>query len=482
MMRKTIVLLFGLLLLPFMAMADPAAISESSEHVLNGATLSPLWSIPFIGVILSIAIMPLFAPKLWDNHFGKITAAWTFIFFIPLIIGFGLNTGLEVLSAAMIEEYIPFILLLLVLFTASGGIHISGNLVASPKFNVAILAIGTALASLMGTTGAAMLLIRPILQANRNRKHRVHIPIFFIFLVANIGGGLTPLGDPPLFLGFLNGVDFFWTLKHMFLPVLLFSLILLALFFVVDSYYFKKEGIPKSEEKTTFIMVGKLNFLIILGVLLGIITSGVWHPEKSWTIFGTELKLENALRDLFFIFLTFVSLAITSKEIRRNNNFNWTPIVEVAKLFSGIFLTIVPVIAILEAGENGAFKAVVDVTHDASGNPINVIYFWVTTMLSAFLDNAPTYLVFFKMAGAQGAAEGLTAANYLMDRIPATLLAISMGTVFTGPLTYIGNAPNFMIKALAEQDGIKMPSFFGYMFIAFAILTPVYILFNFIFL
>ena len=182
------------------------------------------------------------------------------------------------------------------------------------------------------------------------------------------------------------------------------------------------------------------------------------------------------------VFYKNIDLKITSDKIRKDNNFNWLPILEVAKLFSGIFLTIVPVIAILEAGEQGAFSAVVDITHDADGNPINVIYFWVTTVLSAFLDNAPTYLVFFKMAGAQGLEHGMSAAPYLMEKIPATLLAISMGTVFTGPLTYIGNAPNFMIKALAEQDGIKMPSFFGYMFIAFGVLTPIYLLSNWIFL
>ncbi len=472
-MRKTFFLLLSLIFLPSLASAAP---------LFEGESLSPIWAIPFAGTILSIAFFPLFAPKVWDQHFGKITAMWALAFFIPLIATYGMNTGASIFAATLIEEYVPFILLLLVLFAASGGIHISGNLVASPKFNVGILALGTALASLMGTTGAAMLLIRPILTANKNRKYRMHIPIFFIFLVANIGGGLTPLGDPPLFLGFLNGVDFFWTLEHMFLPVLLFSIILLTLFFVIDSYLFNKEGIPKSEEKTTFVVVGKQNFLIILGVLAGIIISGVWRPGISWDILGTELRLENLLRDLFFIFLTVVSMKITSKKIRHDNNFNWYPIIEVAKLFSGIFLTIVPVITILEAGKSGAFGAIVDVTHDADGNPINVIYFWVTTMLSAFLDNAPTYLVFFKMAGAQGMEHGMEAAPYLMEIIPKTLLAISMGTVFTGPLTYIGNAPNFMIKSLAEQQGIKMPSFFGYMFIAFAVLTPIYILFNFIFL
>ncbi|GGZ78312.1 sodium:proton antiporter [Ignatzschineria indica] len=472
-MRKALFFLL-MSMLPGIALAG-------GELSFDGPSLSPLWSIPFIGIILSIAVLPLFAPKLWDHHYGKIVFGWTLLFFIPLLVTYDMSITANIFTHALVEEYIPFILLLLVLFAASGGIHISGNLVASPKFNVSILAIGTVLASVMGTTGAAMLLIRPILSANRNRKHRMHIPIFFIFLVANIGGGLTPLGDPPLFLGFLNGVDFFWTLQHMFFPVLIFSLILLGLFYLIDSYYFKKEKIAPSDEKTTVVIVGKQNFLIILGVLVGIIISGIWIPGISWEIFGVEVHLENVLRDLFFIFLTIVSLKITSDKVRKDNNFNWHPIIEVAKIFAGIFLTIVPVITILEAGKNGAFGSVVDITHTSDGEPINVIYFWVTTVLSAFLDNAPTYLVFFKMAGAQ-APEGVAAADFLMNGIPATLLAISMGTVFTGPLTYIGNAPNFMVKSMAEQEGIKMPSFFGYFFIAIIVLVPIYILLNFIFL
>lgn len=474
-MRKALSFLLSICMLPSIALAG-------GDLSFDGQSLSPLWSIPFIGIILSIAILPLFAPRLWEHHYGKIVFVWTLLFFIPLIIQFDMSITANLFAHAMLGEYIPFILLLLVLFAASGGIHISGNLAASPKFNVSILAIGTILASVMGTTGAAMLLIRPILSANKDRKFRMHIPIFFIFLVANIGGGLTPLGDPPLFLGFLNGVDFFWTLEHMFLPVVIFSVILLSLFFVIDSYYFKKENIAKPTEKTTIVVVGKQNFLIILGVLFGIILSGVWIPGISWDVFGVDVHIENVLRDIFFIVLTIISLKITSKKIREDNNFNWHPIIEVAKIFLGIFLTIVPVITILEAGRNGAFSAVVDITHTDTGAPINVIYFWVTTVLSAFLDNAPTYLVFFKMAGAQ-APEGVTAANYLMsDSMATTLLAISMGTVFTGPLTYIGNAPNFMVKSMAEQEGIKMPSFFGYMFIATIVLTPVYILLNFIFL
>lgn len=300
-MRKALFFILSISMLPGLALAG-------SELSFDGQTLSPLWSVPFIGIILSIAILPLFAPHLWENHYGKIVFGWTLLFFIPLLFIYDFSIASHLFAHALLSEYIPFILLLLVLFAASGGIHISGNLQASPKFNVSILAIGTILASVMGTTGAAMLLIRPILSANKNRKFRMHIPIFFIFLVANIGGGLTPLGDPPLFLGFLNGVDFFWTLEHMFLPVLIFSVILLAVFYLIDSYYFKKENIAKPTEKTTVVVVGKQNFLIILGVLVGIILSGVWIPGISWEIAGVQVNIENIMRDIFFIFLTIVSL------------------------------------------------------------------------------------------------------------------------------------------------------------------------------
>nr|WP_199901515.1 sodium:proton antiporter [Neisseria weaveri] len=444
----------------------------------NGADLSLLWGIPFALILLSIATGPLLVPHLWHHHFGKITALWTIIFLVPFVAVFGLSTGIHTVTHALVEEYIPFIALLLALYTISGGILVWGNLHGSPKLNTAILAIGTVLASFMGTTGAAMLLIRPLLKANDNRKHRVHVVVFFIFLVANIGGGLTPLGDPPLFLGFLKGVDFMWTVQHMFAPVLISSVILLLLFYALDSYFYAREDelTPKDPTPDSKLQIfGKWNFLLLLGVISAVLMSGIWKPNHpGFEILGSTYLLQNLVRDLILLGLTFVSLAITPKQVRAGNEFNWDPILEVGKLFLGIFITIAPVLAILKAGEAGAFRPLIAMVHDSSGAPINTMYFWMTGLLSAFLDNAPTYLVFFNLAGGD-------AASLMSGPLFHTLLAISMGSVFMGALSYIGNAPNFMVKAIAEQRKVKMPSFFGYMAWSFGILIPVFILHTFIF-
>lgn len=453
--------------------------SYASSIAIDGTSLSIFYTIPFAGLIASIAFLPLFTPRLWLNHYGKITLAWGIAFFIPLLINFGLPISTSVITDTILSEYIPFILLLLTLYVVSGGIQISGNFSPSPALNVTILLIGTLLASIMGTTGASMLLIRPILQANKNRQYKIHVIIFFIFLVANIGGGLTPLGDPPLFLGFLEGVSFFWTLQYMFMPVLITSGILLMLFYLIDSKLFEKEGIQVQPLKSNHITIkGQFNFILIGIVLIDIIMSGFWNPNIYFKVHNTNIALENVFRDLIFLVIIFISLKWTPKTLREENQFNWEPILEVAKIFLGIFFTITPVILILQSPEHPATKFIMSFAHDDTGAPINIIYFWITTTLSAFLDNAPTYLVFFNMAMGDN-PEGV---QYLMNTIPTTLLTISMATVFTGPLTYIANAPNFMIKSIAEQQGIKMPTFFGYAFIAIGTLLPIYILLNVIFL
>ncbi|MBS7816228.1 sodium:proton antiporter [Wohlfahrtiimonas chitiniclastica] len=453
--------------------------SNVSSHTFDGNHLSMLYTIPFIGLIASVALLPLIAPKLWLNHYGKITLGWSIIFFIPLILNFGWGVGGAVLVDTLISEYIPFILLLLTLYVVSSGIQITGHFAPSPALNVMILLIGTLLASIMGTTGASMLLIRPILQANQDRRHKVHVVIFFIFLVANIGGGLTPLGDPPLFLGFLEGVSFFWTLQYMLLPVIITSSMLLMLFYLIDTKLFALEEIkPQKLKDNHFVINGKFNFILIAAVLAGIIISGFWNPNIQLEVFHSTIALENVFRDALFLLVIYLSFKFTPKQLRIDNQFNWAPILEVAKLFLGIFLTITPVILILQSPDHPVTAFLMRFAHDESGAPNNVTYFWITATLSAFLDNAPTYLVFFKMAigdHAQGAA-------YLMNVIPTTLLTISMATVFTGPLTYIANAPNFMIKSIAEQQGIRMPSFFSYMLIAIGTLLPIYILLNVIFL
>lgn len=465
----------------------PLLLMPTLSHAagFNGADLSLMWGIPFALILLSIATGPLFFAHTWHHHFGKITAGWTLLFLIPFTIAFGMGESIHLIAHALVGEYIPFIALLFALYTISGGILVWGNLQGSAKLNTALLAIGTALASIMGTTGAAMLLIRPLLKANDNRKHRVHVVIFFIFLVANIGGGLTPLGDPPLFLGFLKGVDFGWTVIHMFVPVLLSSLILLGVFYWLDNHYFSQpdEILPHDPTPTNHHLhfanidgikiYGKINFLLLAGVIAAVLMSGLWKPNMGVNVLGTMYELQNLIRDIILISLAMVSLHITPKPVRAGNEFNWDPIAEVGKLFLGIFITISPVLAILQAGKEGAFRGLIDLVHTSTGEPINAMYFWMTGLLSAFLDNAPTYLVFFNLAGGD--------APHLMTDLMNTLLAVSMGSVFMGALSYIGNAPNFMVKAIAEQRKVPMPSFFGYMKWSFGILVPLFVLHTLIF-
>ena len=397
------------------------------------------------------------------------------LFLLPFTITFGSSTTLALLAHALVAEYIPFIVLLFSLYTLSGGILVWGTLRATPALNTGLLAIGTLLASLMGTTGAAMLLIRPVLKANHGRASSVHVVVFFIFLVANVGGGLTPLGDPPLFLGFLKGVDFFWTVKAMALPVLLLSLALLAVFYVIDSYYFRRDGaaVDDGAPPTPLKLYGRLNLLLLPGVIGAVLLSGFWKPGIAFDVLGTPLELQNLVRDLLLIGLALLSLLLTPKQVRAGNEFNWDPILEVGKLFAGIFITIAPAIAILRAGSDGHLAAIVSLVSGEDGLPINAMYFWMTGFLSGFLDNAPTYLVFFNLA----AGDAFT----LMTQLPQTLLAISMGAVFMGALTYIGNAPNFMVKAIAEQRGIAMPSFFGFLLWSCAILLPLFLVLTWLF-
>ncbi|SEQ46240.1 transporter, UIT6 family [Azotobacter beijerinckii] len=438
---------------------------------VDGAALSLAWSIPFVGILLSIALFPLFAGRIWHHHFGKITALWTLLFLIPFVVAFGLHDTVAVIVHALFAEYLPFIVLLFSLYTISGGILVGGNLHGSPRLNTALLAIGVALASLMGTTGAAMLMIRPLLRANDNRRHRVHVVVFFIFLVANIGGGLTPLGDPPLFLGFLKGVGFFWTVEHMLLPVLLSTLALLSVFYCVDRYFYAREDelLPSDPSPDSPLkLYGTVNFLLLGGVVGAVLLSGVWKPGAAFTVAGTPIELQNLVRDLLMLGLALASLKITPAQVRAGNDFDWGPILEVAKLFAGIFLTIVPVLAILRAGSEGGMAGLVAAVTHADGSPLNGMYFWMSGLLSGFLDNAPTYLVFFNLASGD--------AQVMMNDLPQTLVAVSMGSVFMGALSYIGNAPNFMVKAIADQRGVPMPSFFGYMGWSCAILLPWFVL------
>ncbi len=439
---------------------------------LDGAQLSVLWGVPFAGVLLSIALMPLLAPVFWHHHFGKVAAAWGLAFLVPFAITFGpAATGVAVVHAAF-AEYIPFIILLTALFTVAGGIFVRGNLHGSPGLNTGLLAIGAVLASFMGTTGASMLLIRPLIRANDNRKHQAHVVVFFIFIVSNAGGALTPLGDPPLFLGFLKGVDFFWTVTHLWSHTLFLIGALLVMFYAIDSWYYHRREelrpVDPTPDTQRLGFDGSVNFALLGVVVFLVLLSGLWKSSVVFNIAGTDVGLPGIVRDIGLIIVTLVSLKITPSSAHESNQFGWGPMLEVAKLFAAIFLTIIPVIAMLKAGVDGPFGAVVKAVTNADGTPNPAMYFWATGILSSFLDNAPTYLVFFNTAGGDP--------QVLMNALAPTLVAISAGAVFMGANTYIGNAPNLMVKAIAEDRGVKMPSFFGYMVWSVGILVPLFAL------
>ena len=442
---------------------------------VQGSQLSVLWGVPFAGILLSIAILPLVAPTFWHHHFGKVSAAWSLAFLLPFAATFGFGAMGTSLVHVMLAEYIPFILLLTALYTVAGGIFVRGNLHGSPLLNTGILALGAVLASVMGTTGASMLMIRPLIRANDNRKHSAHIVVFFIFIVSNAGGSLTPLGDPPLFLGFLKGVDFFWTMRHIFPETLFLVGSLLAIFFMFDTWYYRSEGVlPRDPTPDThrFGIEGAANFWLLGAVVALVLMSGMWKPGLAFDVAGTEVGLPGLVRDIGLIGVTLISLAITPKKVHTDNQFSWGPMQEVAKLFVGIFLTIIPVIAMLQAGLQGPFAAIVSAVTRPDGQPDPAMYFWASGLLSSFLDNAPTYLVFFNTAGGNPAV--------LMTSMATTLAAISAGSVFMGANSYIGNAPNLMVKAIAEERGVKMPSFFGYMAWSCTVLVPLFIIMTFI--
>lgn len=440
----------------------------------------PLWSvIPFIGILLSIALFPLLAEKFWHHHFPKVSAFWALAFAIPFVVAYGGDALYEIFHIYLID-YIPFIVLLWALFTAAGGILIEGTLKGKPVTNLVMLLIGTVIASWIGTTGASMVLIRPVLRANANRKSKMHVVIFFIFLVSNIGGSLTPLGDPPLFLGFLHSVPFFWTL-NLFTEMAFVVVILLALFFVMDTMLYnrdKKAGLIKEDNTETIpIRVrGLHNFIFLGGIIGGVLMSGLLDLG-SVTVLGVHMGWQNILRDVILICMGLLSLKTTKKEIREGNEFSWFPIQEVAYLFAGIFMCIIPALAMLKAGPNGALAFIIEAVKE----PWH--YFWITGGLSSFLDNAPTYLTFLNTALGNffpGMPEADAVAGLIREH-SHFLKAISTGAVFMGANTYIGNAPNFMVRSIAEESGLKMPSFFGYMAWSLVILFPIFILVTFVF-
>ena len=470
MCRAIPVLLLGL------AWAGPAA-AEGAPVDLGRAL--PAWStLPFAGMLLSIALFPLLAPRFWHHHYPKVSAAWAAIFLLPFLAAYRGPALAEVLHVALVD-YVPFLILLGALFTIGGGIYVRGTLRGSPPVNAAIIAIGTVIASVVGTTGAAMLLIRPLLRANRERRRRAHTVVFFIFLVANIGGSLTPLGDPPLFLGFLHGVPFFWTLR-LWPESLLVAVLLLAAYLALDTFHWRREDATVRARSTAphepLRIEGWHNFLLLGGVLAAVIASGLLHGA-ALQILGVHRDLPTLGRDLVLIALAWLSWRTTPRQVRRDNEYSWAPIREVAILFAGIFATIIPALAILRAGEAGALGFVVRSVQSPAD------FFWASGALSSFLDNAPTYLTFLSTELGRfypGLPERAAIARLITEH-DIYLKAISLGAVYMGANTYIGNAPNFMVKSIAEERGIVMPSFFGYMAWSTCVLIPTFLLVTWVF-
>lgn len=436
---------------------------------LDGTAMEWPWALPFVGILLSIATGPLLFPKIWHDHYGKVAIGWALLTLLPIAVAHGGAAMLSAFVHAMLAEYLSFIVLLFALYTVAGGILITGTIRGTPLVNTAMLALGTGMASIVGTTGAAMILIRPLIRANKARSQNTHVFVFFIILVANVGGALTPLGDPPLFVGFLRGVDFFWPAQHLWMQTAIVAVLLLAIFLLLDFWFTSRDSLLTEDAAGEPVRVrGLVNLLLIALIVASILLSATWKPEINFVIYGTTVALQNIARDVTLVLIALLSLWLTHDEHREANGFTWEPIREVAKLFAGIFTAIIPVLAMLNAGKNGAFAWLLAAVTARDGLPHEVSYFWITGVLSALLDNAPTYLVLFEVAGGD--------ARELMGPLAGTLAAISMGSVYMGALTYIGNAPNFMVYAIATERGIKMPSFFGYALWASAVLVPLFLL------
>ena len=447
----------------------------AKEHTENiGASLSLVYVIPFACMLLCIAIFPLVAGEFWEKNKQWFVILWSLLFLIPFAIKYGMSAMSENLLETIVGDYLTFIVLLFGLFCVAGNITLEGDLVGSPKVNAILLLIGTLLSSWIGTTGASMVMIRPLIRANKWRSRKVHIMVFFIFLVSNIGGCLTPVGDPPLLMGFMRGVGFFWSLR--LVRMLLVNVVLLmSLFLILDVRAYKKDladGLKpeKGDEQAPLRLTGGHNIIFLIAIVGAVILSGVLPGvfEKAGLPAGIHIYGEVTLgfpaiiECVIILLAAFLSFKTTKKQVRINNHFTWGAIEEVAVLFIGIFITMIPALLILKArgselGLNTPWQM-----------------FWGTGALSSFLDNTPTYLVFMTTAGTLGATSGVATT---VGTISVQMLeAISCGAVFMGANTYIGNAPNFMVRSIAEENGIKMPSFFGSMGWSLSCLIPVFLI------
>lgn len=441
---------------------------------MKDIAMIPLWcSIPFVVMLLAIAVGPLIAEKWWGENKNKLLVS--LFLSIPVTIYMLVNGLSESLIDTVAYDYVPFMILLGSLFVITGGIHLSGDIKASPINNTLFLGIGYVLASVMGTTGAAMLLIRPVITTNQERKYTTHTILFFIATVANCGGLLTPLGDPPLFMLYLRGAEFTWFL-NLFPQWILAGTLLLLIYYFVDRYYYKKEDwvdIAEDYIRVEPIRVsGNINFLFLIGVVISVAFINKGNiPQMGEEHAAIWLKY---LREIVLLVLTAMSLYYTKKEVRNSNKFTWEPIIEVAYLFLGIFVTMAP--TLLWLAKNAASFGVTE--------PWQFLY--ASGTLSSFLDNTPTAVAFYDLARGlvSGGLPATLSGSTMIAGVPEIILkAICVGAVFFGSMTYIGNGPNFMVKSIAEESGIKMPGFFAYMWkFSLIVLLPVYILVQLIFI
>lgn len=456
---------------------NPLSIFAAEAGANDTAATVPLWlCIPFAGLLLCIAILPLVKPEWWEKNQPLAVIVWSLLFIIPFAVKYGAGMATETILECILNDYLTFIVLLFGLFCVAGNITLEGDLAGSPRVNVLFLAIGTLLSSCIGTTGASMLMVRPVIKMNSWRRRKSHIMIFFIFLISNIGGCLTPIGDPPLLMGFMRGVPFFWSL-HLFPMLLVNMVVLLTVFYFLDRRNYRKDiadGMRPDISKpgTTIRLEGAHNIIFLVMIVIAVILSGSLpslpvFQDAAGNVRGIHfgevvLGFPSIIEIAIILIAAFLSFRTSNPEIRTKNHFTWGAIKEVAVLFIGIFITMQPALMILKAkgGDLGITE------------PFQM--FWATGLLSSFLDNTPTYLVFLTTAGSLGFTEGLVTT---VGTIPARmLLAISCGAVFMGANTYIGNAPNFMVKSISDENGIRMPSFFGYLLWSLSFLIPVFLL------
>ena len=411
------------------------------------------WGLPFVGLLLTLAIAPLIAPRLWHRHYGKFVAIWALAFVVPDVTVEGAGASFTRLLDMALNTYVPFVLLLGALFVITGGLRIRGTPHGSPGVNTGLLAFSTVAASLIGTPGASLLMLRPLVRANRHRTHAAHVYVFFIFLACNVGGALTPLGNPPLFIGYLRGVPFFWPLEHLWVPTLLLSAVLLAMFYVIDRHHYRRSALAVRPEPEKLGIDGGINLLLLLGAALTMMLRTYYPVSGAVTVFGVGWSFNDIVADGLFIVLALLSLTLTKPATRQENEFVWTPITEVAILFAAVFVTLVPLDAIARAGTAGPAAPLLAHMF-AGGAPNNALFYLLPGGLSSVLDNVPAYLVFFGLAGGS--------AGLLTGKLALTLAAISAGASYFGALTYIGNAPNLMVKSVVESYGVKMPNFIAY--------------------